>query len=642
MNFCRVVFPLNFEPLLYSCREDNSNLIKPGMLVTAPVRNSSKRGIVTEIVNTQTLDNIKFIEKIHGSEPLFSKNMLKLLKWMSEYYLVNQGTILKNILPGEFFELSSPSLKNKDKLKLPDLESYNNIPEFDINPILNLFLKSLKKDVYQSYLLYAHSRNIEYSFILGILDNFRNIIILCPEISIVETLYPLLKKSFGERVCQYHSGLSKPQKILSIERIVSGKSDIVIGTRHAVFTPFKKVSLIAVLNEHSSFYKLEKIPFYNIRDIAVMRGYYEKSVVLLSSISPSIESLHNCMSGKYNLLKPDIHINRPKIRIIDTRYGTFLKSGISRSVIESALNSINRGNKVMFVLNKKGYASVVHCDDCGYIQKCVNCGIPLTVDKKIHALKCRYCNYSLSPVPEQCGRCKGYNLQMLGTGTQRIQEELESLTGFKTIRIDSDIASGRKALKSLLSSISSDDIRIIIGTKLMTSRIITLNEFSKAIILNADSFLNFPDFRASEKAYQEFVSIADKISFDGELLVQTRMPQNYLFKYLKKYDYISFIKEELKRRRELNYPPFSKLVLIKFRSGHNIFEKIEDISKKANKNLQILGPFKSTEKQKDNEFSLLLKSSDRKILHETAKIFLNAFKQDKKTELWINVDPLHI
>ncbi len=640
MNFFSVVFPLNLEPLIYKCREDIVSLIKPGMLVTAPVKNSFKKGIVTEIVNKQYSDDIKFIEQIHGHEPVFSKNMLKLLKWMSEYYMTNQGIILKNILPGEFFELSFSS--NENKPNMPDFEYSDNLPELDINPIVNLFFKSLKKDAYQSYLLHVNSRNIEYSFILRITENFRNIIILCPEISIVDILYPLFKKAFGERVCQYHSGLSKTQKILSIEKIVSGKSDIVIGTRHAVFAPFKKVSLIAVLHEHSSFYKLDKIPFYNVRDVAVMRGYYEKSAVLLSSISPSIESIYNCLSRKYKLLKSDVKVKRPKIKIVDTRYNSVLKPGISKTVIESALYSINNGQKVMFVINKKGYASIMHCDDCGYIQKCSNCGIPLTINKNTQTLKCRYCNYFLSPIPEQCGRCRGYNLRMLGTGTQRIQEDLESLTGLKTIRIDSDIASGKKKLKNLLSSVSTEDIKLIIGTKLMTNRIISSNEFSKAIILNADAFLNFPDFRASEKAYQEFVSIADKILPDGEILVQTQIPHNYLYKYLKRYDYISFLKEELKRRKELNYPPFSKIILIKLKSKYNISDNIENIIEKSNKKVQISGPFKSTIGKEDNNFGMLLKSPDRKSLRETANLFFEAFKHDRKTKLWINVDPLYI
>lgn len=642
MKFFSVVFPQNLDPLIYKSRDNASTLIKPGMLVTAPVKKTLQKGIITEIFNTKPSGNIKFIEEIYGNEPVLSQNIIKLIRWMSEYYLTNQGTILKNILPREFFELSSTPSKIGEKSSTTESESYKNLHESDINPIVNLFLKSLKKETYQSYLFPAPSRDIEYSFIFKIVDNFTNIILLCPEITIVEIIYSLLKKTYGDRVCQYHSGLNKTQKISSLEKILSGKSDIVIGTRHAVFAPIKKVSFIAVLHEHSSFYKLEKIPFYNIRDVAVMRGYYEKSVVLLSSTSPSIESIHNCISRKYKLLKVNLNINRPKIKIIDTRYSSFIRHGILKSVIESALKTINQGNKVMFVINKKGYASILHCDDCGFIEKCKNCGIPLIIDKNIQALKCRYCNYLLSPLPEQCSRCKGYNLQMLGTGTQRIQEELESLTGFKTVRIDSDIAHGKKSLKNLLSSISTDDIKLIIGTKLMTGKIVNSKEFTKAVILNADSFLNFPDFRACEKAYQDFVSIADKISPNGELLIQTRMPQNYLFRHIKKYDYLSFVKEELIKRRELNYPPFSKLLLIKFKSRHNIFDKIEDASKKANKNVQILGPLESKSNIKERTFSLLLKSTDRKSLHETAKIFIEVFKNDRETKLWINVDPLNI
>jgi primosomal protein N' (replication factor Y) len=286
--------------------------------------------------------------------------------------------------------------------------------------------------------------------------------------------------------------------------------------------------------------------------------------------------------------------------------------------------------------------------DCNYIEECPNCKIPLVLYKTdtenghgSQVMRCHYCGY-ITKVPDSCGRCKGYDVKLLGAGTQRVQEDIEELIGIKTLRLDSDRSRRRSEIEGLIGDIYKNDIRIIIGTKLMTRRLGIIRGFSMAAILNTDLSLNLPDFRSTEKAYQEILSIADKIEPRGEVFIQTRMPQNYLFKYLKNYDYTSFFREELNRRRALLYPPYSKLLLIKFISKKNISKEISKIIGKIDKDMEILGPSISKNSQGKNEFKLLLKSSIREKLHSVARTFMESFKDSKEVMIRVDVDPISI
>jgi primosomal protein N' (replication factor Y) len=231
---------------------------------------------------------------------------------------------------------------------------------------------------------------------------------------------------------------------------------------------------------------------------------------------------------------------------------------------------------------------------------------------------------------------------MLGAGTQRVQEDLEDLLGTRALRIDHDISSKKTELKSLAENASEADGRVVIGTKLMTGRLAFSGKFSMAAVLNADLFMNIPDFRSPEKAYQEISSVIDMLDPGGEIFIQTRMPQNYLYRCLKNYDYLSFVKEENQRRKELNYPPYSRLLLIKFTSKRELSKELSDISGKIAGDIQILGPYAAKNKSGGNEFKLLLKSAVRGSLHAAAKIFLKAFKNVKEVKIRIDVDPITI
>lgn len=261
-------------------------------------------------------------------------------------------------------------------------------------------------------------------------------------------------------------------------------------------------------------------------------------------------------------------------------------------------------------------------------------------------MKCHYCGYT-SDLLDNCPRCKGHRIELLGAGTQRVQEDLEALLGIRTLRFDSDRARKISDIKGLVGATYRNDVKIIIGTKLMSRRLGPESSsgyggFSMAAVLNTDLLLNLPDFRSAEKAYQEIFNIIDKIEPQGEIFIQTRMPQHYLFKCLKHYDYNSFFREELSRRKSLLYPPYSRLLLIRCISKRVLSEDLSGIIKKAGKEVEILGPSLSRDSRGRQEFRLLLRSPIRGKLQSVARTFMDAFKDSRDVLLRIDVDPISV
>ncbi len=641
MNFLDVLFPLNLGTLTYRCPEEFSGIAEPGMIVSAPLKNKILKGIILGRSLKTPSRSVKNILTIHGNTPLLSSKMIKLLTWMSEYYLVEQGIVLKNMLPKEAFT----RVKRKKRLVGKKRIDYT-LHAMDINgKVISSVVDSIKKKTYMTFLLHAPSSVYEYLFVITVLAETKNAILLIPEITLANALHPFFAEKFGERVCLLHGEMSKGRRSETIERILSGSSDIILGTRSAIFAPLKHVSFIAVFSEHNSSYKQKEGFRYSGRDVAVMRGYLERSTVLLSSLCPSLESFSNCKSGKYTLIKPEGDMKKPKVRVVDMVQEKLLRPYLTKKAIDASRRYIKNDKKVMFLINRRGYSTLLQCKDCTYIQECPNCRIPLVFHKQDFSLKCHYCGYT-SDLPDNCPRCKSYKIELLGAGTQRIQEDLEDLLGIKPLRLDSDrVRNASRVMRYELESIFRDDLRIIVGTKFMTRRLGTesiskYGGFSLAVILNTDLFLNLPDFRSAEKAYQEISYIIDTIESQGEVFIQTRMPRHYLFKCLKNYDYNVFFREELSRRKSLHYPPYSRLILIKCISKRVLSQQLLEIIKWQGKEVEILGPSVSKDSHGRHEFKLLLKSPVRVKLQSVARIFLDVFKDAKDVKIKVDVDPI--
>jgi primosomal protein N' (replication factor Y) len=645
MTFLDILFPVNLDPLTYLCPDGLADSVIPGMIVNAPLKNRITKGIVVKKNYEGQPDGIKTIRDIYHNTPVMSGRMIELLEWMARYYMTKQGIVLKNILPEEVFTPVKQRITKAASGLIPDRvhEQLAEVEPSDQNATA-LLSASLSAKIFRTFLFHAPTTRCEHALPLNVLAGTGDAIVLVPEVTYIDTLLPLFRKSFGERVCAFHGGLSRGKKTEVIGRILSGKSDIIIGTRSAVFAPLKKVSFIGVLHEHNRAYKQEGSLLYNGRDIAVMRGFLEGATVLLSSVCPSVESFYNCRKGKYNLIKPSVHEKRPAVRIADMRYQKLLKPGLSKEVMNASLRHVRDGEKVMFVINRRGHSTVLQCAECDYVEECPGCRIPLVLHKagnahEVQMMKCHYCGYATA-VPSNCGRCKGYNLKQFGTGTQKVQEEIESITGIRTIRFDSDSARKQSELRDLPAVACSGENRIIIGTKLMTGRVGGRGGFSMGAILNADLSLNVPDFRSAESAFQEMASILDLLEPGGELLIQTRIPQHYVFRALKDNNYAFFFREEMARRRALLYPPYSRIILVKLICKKDISDLLSDFMGEIAGDVMVLGPSMSKNKKGGNLFRVLLKSSNREHLHSAAGHFLDKFKGAKDVSVRVDVDPI--
>lgn len=654
--YADVVFPLKLLPLTYRVPSHIPPDLK-GRIVKAPLMNRGCYGLVIDVTDAPEksgntiLKNIKDIESVH--QRLVSESTLTFLKWLSEYYLMPMGTALKSC----FFEEAVESA-----CKIQDIEyrrqetgdreqdvkdrenNEEQIPKTEKSEIRNpeskfsLVCNSIKEKNYKSFLLHAPSVSDERSSLFEIFKNLNSdingVIILVPEIWQVERISSILHGMFGDRIAILHSRMSRSKRIETINRIISGKSDIIIGTRSAILAPVKNLSFIAVMSEHSPAYKGEEGLRYNGRDVAVMRGFTEKSCVLLSSVCPSTESFHNSIIGKYTLLGNSSKktTGRPEIKIVDTRGSRLKDISISGEVLKKAKELLLKKETFLFLVSREGY-SLIRCNDCGYVARCSRCRIPLVFYKGKSLVRCNYCGFEEN-VPDHCEECNGFNLKPYGAGAERVKEELESFTALSILRTKD-------------SELLSDFTPFVIGTTLAAKNI-SEHFFGAAALLNTDALLSRPDFRAYERTFQEIIQASRFVKQDGSIFLQTWTPANKILKFIKQYDFNGFYKYELSQRKTMDYPPFSKIILFNmfFKSmPQKILDDIQKIIDDSNiTGVELLGPVEISSSLKSYRHCLqmLIKSKDKKRIHTTAKNLLNKLEKIKGIKINVDVDPLKI
>ncbi len=632
MTCVDIIFPLNLGPLTYRCPAEWEGSAEPGMIVSAQLKRSITRGVILRKNSSPPSGTLKHIVAIHGDAPLFSRGMLKLIAWMADYYLAPEGLILKQAFPKELF---TTAMRSRTSGRNPDCRLV-------LDPIAAEELATIVPLTsvigYQTYLIQTASSLHEYSVVAALLTSAKNALVILPEISQADIFLPAIAADVGERACLFHSGMPAGRRSETIQGIVAGRHDIVVGTRAALFSPMKKPSVIMVLHEHASSYKCEEGIRFNVRDTAVMKGFIEKIPVLLFSTVPSLESWHNAHSGKYKRITLHSAAQRPGISVVDMRYSKKVKPYLSRSAVDAAGRIIRKTGRIMFVVNRRGHATMLLCAECGRVEKCENCGIPLVFHKDRNLLQCHYCA-TVRPVPAVCMTCGSPELELIGAGTQRIEEDIEEIFGVRPLRFDSDRAKRPSQIRALTTEASSAAAQIVVGTKLMTRRISPFSSFSLAAILTADNSLNIPDFRARERTYQELTDILDLVEPAGRVIVQTRLPQDTLFAYYRNNAYDAFAAEELMLRKALQFPPYARLLNILIHGSRHAAGQILRTIQDSFSNIEVLGPLERRTASGGTEYSILLKSQNRKALHAAARTALTNCRNLKNVTIKIDVDP---
>ncbi len=495
----------------------------------------------------------------------------------------------------------------------------------------------------------------------------RQAIVLIPEIVLTPQIMNRFSHYFGEQVAAMHSRLSKGERAEVLQRCREGKISVVIGPRSAVFAPFKNLGIIIVDEEHESSYKQsDAVPRYNGRDVALYRAFLNKIPVVLGSATPSLESLYNAKIGKYEYFHLSQRIsqrNLPRTQLVDIKEQWFkgsdqpLFSDLLLLKMEARLLS---REQAMILHNRRGYSPYVICDECGYVERCRNCDITLTYHNYGKDLRCHYCGFS-QPAPTLCPNCKGMAIIFKGVGTQRVEEEVkERFPHARVLRMDQDTTRKRHDHAKILELFRNYKADFLIGTK-MIAKGLDFGRVTLVGIVNADQGLNFPDFRAVEKTFQLLVQASGRAgrgANSGEVVIQTFDPQHYIFQFLMTHDYLKFYNKEIQSRHALNYPPFSRLCLIRVagEDEHTVLVHAQQIAKflwqynKANK-YQVLGPAPAPLAKIKNQFRyhILVKQS-REVdasMSYVRRLLKTGIYQNPDLKKWpvtvqIDMDPLEI
>lgn len=530
---------------------------------------------------------------------------------------------------------------------------------------------ALNSNIFHPFLLYgvtgSGKTQVYIESIYHILDMGKTAIILVPEISLTPQMVRRFRAHFGDKVAVFHSRMSPGERYDSWRKTWEGFHKIVIGPRSAIFAPLKNVGLVVVDEEHEPSYKqTDQAPKYHARDIAVVRAFIEKAVVVLGSATPSIESYYNTQIKKYNLIKLPNRIDAipmPKVAIVDMKKEPKSNSGdnpviFSRLLRQKIDEKLHKGEQIILFLNRRGFATMFKCKDCGYLAKCKNCDITLTFHIRGKLLKCHYCGYT-SRAPDACPQCRSLDVFLRGVGTQRVEEELNQVfPGIKSIRMDMDTMKGRMAHDKVLSKFASGEYQILLGTQ-MVAKGLDFPNVTLVGVISADTELLFPDFRAAERTFQLLTQVAGRAGRKeklGEVVIQTFSPEHYSLQYAKKHDYDNFFKAELYDRKGLLYPPFSRIINILFKGTEE--KRVEKVANQLasfivqDDGYRILGPVPAqlSKIQNNYRWQLLLisvKSIDAtgNKMKEAVKTALKSFKDKfrvSKVTISIDIDPISI
>lgn len=489
----------------------------------------------------------------------------------------------------------------------------------------------------------------------------RSAMMLVPEIALTPVFSRRLRARFGDQVAIFHSSLQKGERFDEWTRVRNGEARVVIGTRSAVFAPVKSLGLIVVDEEHESSYRQQESPYYNARDVAIVRAQKESATVVLGSATPSLESFHNARKGKYHFVRLPERIGaRPmaEAKIVDMRT-VFVRHAKPRVFSDELLEAIRetreRGEQSIILLNRRGYSSFILCRSCGETVQCPNCDVTLTYHRSERVIVCHYCNHR-EAVPHVCPSCGKKYIYYVGEGTEQLEEMLKLLfPALRVARIDRDTTARRKVFEQSLADFSAGRIDTLVGTQMLAKG----HDFPNVTlvgVVSVDAGLALPDFRSAERTFQLITQVAGRAGRGdrpGRVLIQTYHPYHYALRHACAQDYEGFFEEELRYRQNHSYPPFVALASLlihgpdlgRVRSDSLELRKQLDLVNQDRK-CRVLGPAPAplSRLKGEHRFQILIKSRSRKHLREVADAALKAMA-DKGTNLRsinLEIDPVSI
>ncbi|MGD6833258.1 primosomal protein N' [Sutcliffiella halmapala] len=523
-----------------------------------------------------------------------------------------------------------------------------------ISPILS----SIESEEHEGYVMFgvtgSGKTEVYMQAVDAVLKKGKEAIVLVPEISLTPQMVNRFKSRFGSDVAVMHSGLGMGEKYDEWRKIHRKEVKVVVGARSAIFAPFENVGIIIIDEEHETSYKQEDTPRYHARDIAMERGRFHQCPVVLGSATPTLETFARASKGVYQLLTMDKRMSdqgMPTVEIVDMREE--LREGnrsmFSRDLLEKLQIRLDRGEQSVLFLNKRGYSSFVMCRDCGYVVECPHCDISLTYHRINNQLKCHYCGYE-EQVHSTCPSCESDHFRFFGTGTQKVEEELTKLLpSARVIRMDVDTTSRKGSHEKLLQQFGDRKADILLGTQ-MIAKGLDFPQVTLVGVLTADTMLNIPDFRSSEKTFQLLTQVSGRAGrhlLPGEVVIQTYSPEHYSVELASTHDYLGFYQKEMHLRKNHQYPPFYYLALVTV--THQELTKVVTVTERITSYLGgqlsreavILGPVSSPiARIKDRyRYQCIIKYKREPNLHHALKSVVEKYQSQMDQEkLAIHID----
>jgi primosomal protein N' (replication factor Y) len=490
----------------------------------------------------------------------------------------------------------------------------------------------------------------------AVTDAGRRVLVLVPEIGLTPVVAGLFRARFGLRVAIQHSGLSEGERHDQWHRIRRGEVDIVVGTRSAVFAPLERVGLIIVDEEHDAAYKQEETPRYHGRDVAIVRARLEAALALLGSATPSLESASNARRGRYaHLVLTRRIFDRPlaDVEVVDMRreYAAHGADVVLSERLAARLEErLERGEQSVLLLNRRGFASVIFCRQCGASLECPHCSVALTYHRAARRMRCHYCNYAAA-VPARCGACGGEYLEQSGFGTERIEHEVRArFPTARVARVDRDTIRRRGALARVLREVGRGAVDVLIGTQ-MIAKGHDFPAVTLAGVIAADVGLGLADFRAAERTFQLLTQVlgrAGRGDAPGQAVVQTLYPDHYAIRAAAAQDYDAFFRRELEFRSSLHYPPATALinVFVKGRSLERAMADALDLATRVRQHQpqgRVIGPAPAALSKIKDEYraQFFVKGSRRTAMREAVQRALEE-RPDLRRRTVVDVDPISV
>lgn len=489
------------------------------------------------------------------------------------------------------------------------------------------------------------------SIIKSVFNEGKGSIFLVPEISLTPQMIDRFKGEFKENIAILHSKLTQSERAKEWYDIYSGRKKVVLGVRSAIFAPVQNLGYIFLDEEHETTYKQDNNPRYNAKQVAIKRVELEGAKLVLGSATPSIESFYFAQKGIFKLIELKNRYNNaflPEVEIVDMKGEESLY--FSKRLLDEIRKTLLKGEQVLLLLNRKGYSTYIQCKDCGHVEECSHCSIKYSYYASQGVLKCNYCG-RVKRYTGQCSKCGSKNLIHSGKGVERVEEEIKKYFDVRVIRVDSEMSKDREFFEKMYYDFLDKKYDIMVGTQLI-SKGLHFPDVTLVGVVNADTILNFPDFRAGEKTYQLVTQVAGRAGRGdkrGRVIVQTYQSEHPVFKRVKTNDYEGFYKEEIYNRELLEYPPFSKTINIGISSKYEKYleEFVKDFFRDIKyENVEMYGPMRSmVYKVKDRfRYNIFIKGNIKEIniFKKKLKLKLTNYEKNDKIRIVVDVDPINL